>query len=209
MPTGNGQPRTYDLTLPADYTVGNTLNLKQLTRQLNNDPALAANQVDYMQRKADLLNIFFTNALTGAEETAADAVVLAHDGKVSGKNFRFGEANAVQSTTQQSWQDAFSITAQPVQEGTYIITWQCEVRIVPTGPLNSRAALRVQVDGNNKGLGSWEHDDWTTISGWDRSRFEEGEEPVINIQYRRDPDVGGNDTIEIRRIRLGIELKED
>lgn len=207
MPTGNGQPRTYNLTDPADYTVGNRLNESQLQFALRNDPALAANIVDSINRVDNDILLNFPNVLSGAEEVQADSIVLAHNGKKTFSGFRYSENNPVQSTVLETYQNAHSFTLPPVGAGVYIISWQCEIRVVTTGPLNSAGDLRFRIAGGNNGVGHWLHEEWNTISGFDRVSFEEGEEPTIELQYRRDPTIGGNDTIEVRRVRLGVEGK--
>jgi hypothetical protein len=86
MPTGNGQPRVYDTTLPSDWTPGNTLYSPLLVDELRADPALAGNQVNNVDTAGATLEVdldillYFPNPLTGAEQAAADAVVLAHNG---------------------------------------------------------------------------------------------------------------------------------
>ncbi|MGI9288800.1 MAG: hypothetical protein ACR2P1_25660, partial [Pseudomonadales bacterium] len=85
MPTGNGQPRTYDTTNPGDWTPGNTLYSPTLVDELRNDPGLAGNQVTRVDTAGATIEVdqdillWFPSALSGAEEAAADAVVLAHN----------------------------------------------------------------------------------------------------------------------------------
>lgn len=86
MPTGNGQPRIYDTSLPGDWTPGNTLFTPLMVEELRADPALAGNQVLNVDTQGSTLEVdleillYFPNVLTAGEEAAADAVVLAHNG---------------------------------------------------------------------------------------------------------------------------------
>ena len=74
-----------------------------------------------------------------------------------------------------------------------------------SGPLNSTAQARVLVDGGIKGNVNYRSEEWSVFSGWDRLVVAEGDSPVLLLEIRRDPAEGGNDTIEIRKMKLGIE----
>jgi len=86
MPTGNGQPRIYDTSNPADWTPGNTLFTPLLVEELRARVELAGNQVINVDTQgADLevdleILLYFPSPLTGAEEAAADNQVLIHNG---------------------------------------------------------------------------------------------------------------------------------
>lgn len=85
MPSGNGQPRTYDTTNAGDWTPGNSLYTPTLVEELRADAALVGNQVERVDTAGSVLEtdlnilLFFPSPLTGPEEAAADAVVLAHN----------------------------------------------------------------------------------------------------------------------------------
>jgi len=87
MPTGNGQPRIYDTSLPADWTPGNTLYTPLLVEELRARPELSGNQVINVDTagvtlESDLtILLYFPSPLTGAEEAAADNQVLIHNGE--------------------------------------------------------------------------------------------------------------------------------
>jgi len=202
MATTNGDTRTYDI---ATETLNGAAATKKLIAEIEAE-ALVTGTLDRIDKKGGDMNIIFTAAIPAGDEAPLDAVVAAHDGVKGTGKFKFAENNSVQSTTLQTYQTALAFTTPPMTEGQYLIHWQCEVRVVPSGPLNSAASLRFRAVGSNKGLGHWPHDDWTTIGGIDRQRLDEGEEALLEIQYRRDPNVGGNDTIEIRRVKLGLAL---
>ena len=120
--------------------------------------------------------------------------------------FRFKEENAVQTTTQETYQNAATLTPNVgLAAGVYRLSWTCEHRITPAGDLNSRVQTRFQVDGTSRGNTASVSTQWEVHSGWDRFFASEGDKPVLTLDYRRDPGVGGNDTVEIRKVRLGIE----
>jgi hypothetical protein len=128
-------------------------------------------------------------------------------GQIAGTpDYQFWESNPMQSTALETWQTAMSRTPDPMAAGTYKLTWYCEIRVNPVGPVNSDAAAQFVVGGSVKGSAYLTTgNDWHAFSGWDRYIATEGEQPVLALEYRRDPDTGGNDNIEIRKMKLGIE----
>ena len=120
------------------------------------------------------------------------------------------ESTAVQSTESQSFQSAILRTAKPLAEGTYRLQWHFEMRLVAAGGVNSKAAARFLYDGSNTGVHLTIETDWQTVSGWDRkANVIEGATPTFEIQFRRDPTVGGNDAVEIRRMKMSFENMEE
>lgn len=115
------------------------------------------------------------------------------------------ESGGVQSTTSETWTGALQRTADPTASGVYKMSWYFELRVVPTGPLDSKAAGRFDFDGNFRGIVVNPDSEWCGFSGWDFVNFNAGDTPVLRLQFRRDPGVGGNDTIEIRRLKLALE----
>lgn len=119
--------------------------------------------------------------------------------------FRFKEANTAQTTLLQAWQNALTLTPTlGLAEGIYIVSWTAEMRVTPVGPLNSRTQIRMEIDGNTKGNSGTVDQYWVCHSGWDRYAADEGDKPVITLDFRRDATVGGNDTAEVRKVRLGV-----
>lgn len=203
MATGNGVPRTY--TISTETATGN-VNLNRLTREIEDDVAITT-ILDYINADddADQLDIYFVAPLGAGEITALDSLVAAHTGAPLFKEFQIWESNPDQSTTLQTWQTAFSRTSQALQKGAYILTWYAEIRVDPTGPLNSRAAVRFRIDANIKGNSVNDYNQFVPFTGWDRYTARDGDEPVLDVQYRRDNVIGGNDTIVIRKLKLAIQ----
>ncbi len=121
--------------------------------------------------------------------------------------FQFWESAPMQSTTLETWQNVMTRTAPRMLAGTYIMTWHWEMRIVATGGVDSKAQARFRIDSNTKGIHSTIETDWQIVSGWDRvANVADGAEPVFDIEIQRDPTTGGDDTVEIRKMKIGFEL---
>lgn len=120
--------------------------------------------------------------------------------------FQMWESSAIQSTPLETWQGAFSRTALPLASGRYRVQWHWEMRLVATGPVNSKGAARFRIDASSKAIDHTVETDWQTVSGWDRELgIVAGATPTFEIEFRRDPTVGGNDTVEIRRMKMSFE----
>jgi hypothetical protein len=116
------------------------------------------------------------------------------------------ESNAAQSTALETWQTAISRTANPVADGIYKFSWYFELRVVPAGPINSKAVARFSLDSVVKGNSVLVDEEWCGFSGWDYvTNLTAGDEPVLAVEWRRDPTTGGNDSIEIRKVKIALE----
>jgi len=202
MAAGTGQPRTYSI---ASETATGAVEPPLLTQEIEDDAGITT-ALDYINTAGDVLDIYFTAALSAPEITALDALVAAHDAAETALTFRFVEENGAQTTTLETYQNAATLTPTTgLKKGVYRFSWTCEHRITPTDALNSRVQTRFRVDGSTKSNTASVSEQWECHSGWDRYFADEGEKPSLTLDYRRDPGVGGNDTVEIRKVRLGIE----
>ncbi len=128
--------------------------------------------------------------------------------------FQFWESNPAQPTSSEAWQNGLSRTAAPVAAGIYRLTWSFELRIVLNGAMNSGAVARFRMNSSRKGDAYYrplartgETDtEWQEFTGWDRIVYVKGDTPLLEIDWRRDPVEGGNDSIEIRKLKMGIEF---
>ena len=123
--------------------------------------------------------------------------------------WQFWEVNPADSTLSEAWENAMTQTADPISAGTYRLTWCLELRVVPVGPKNSGVVARFRVDGSRKGDAYHPSVEWSAFAGWDRKVFAEGDTPLLEIDFRRDPTEGGNDSVEIRKMKMGIERMGD
>ena len=201
MPTGAGQPRTYSVS--ADITAGQA-HLDQLTDAIEAEAAITT-ALESMGGSGDVLDIYFAAALSAPEITALDAVVLAHAPVVVSYAYQMWEANPAQQVTAETYQEAMARTAAPLAPGTYRLAWYLEGRMAATGPLNSNGEVEVRLDGSVKGSISIHREQWDGSSGWDRVIVQSGAQPVLSIHVRRDPAEGGNDTVEVRKLKLSYE----
>lgn len=205
MASGDGTPRTYDVTNPLDIPAG-VVNSDSLAAEIADDPGLAAATLDRIDQEGNLVNIYFTAALSAAEIIALDAVLFAHTGTPTSPKFQFWEVNPEASTSSDSLIDAMVRVADPLQAGTYILSWYMELKLTPTGPINSQARALFLIDNNVKGNMNYADDAYSGFCGWDRYRAEAGETPELKLRVRR---AGGNDQVDYRKMKLGIVYQSE
>jgi hypothetical protein len=158
-------------------------------------------------RFADTLGPTEVTALTGdTDPPSPGSVIWDHTGDPLIESFQFWELNPADTTTLETWQEVMSRTAAALLDGSYRLSWYFELKLTPTGPINSKAMARFLVDGNVKGNVQTVEDGFVAFSGWDRFSGADGDKPVLSLEIQRDPTLGGNDTVEIRKMKLGIEL---
>jgi len=211
MASGTGtaaDPRLYTI---ATETASAAVNSRMLRNEITADGTVGGLTLLSIDKDidADELRLSFSVALTGGEITALDAVVLAHAAVTTVRTWQKWESAAQQNTTLETWVSAIQQTAAALSEGTYRIAWYMEVRLTPVAQLNSRAAARFSFGGSVKSTGFSDVDEWVPISGWDFIQAAEGDTPVVEIEFRRDPAVGGNDTIDARKFKMSTELMEE
>lgn len=202
MASGDGTPRTYTISTE---TNNGSVNLVLLRDEIEADAGITTS-IEYLSASGDTLEIYFAAALGGSEITALDAVVAAHDGVNTITSFQFWEENTAETTTAETFQEKMARTAAAMSAGIYRLSWAFEMKVTPEGPLNSQGVGRFLVDGNVKNIVFHTLENYVTYSGWDRYVAVEGETPELSLEIRRDPTLGGNDTIAIRKMKLGIEF---
>jgi len=213
MPSGNGLPRSY---VPSTDITAGQVNYRLLKKQIDDDAGLPALRTPanegWIEASVadDFLKIWFAAALTGAEETTLDALVLAHTGAVTTRKWKKWESNASQATSgdHEAWKNAIVKTAPALAAGGYRVQWNFELRLVAaasSGAPDSLAAARFNYAGGApEGVYCHAHTKWCGFSGWDFvNNVNEGDTPELKIQFRRNP--GGNDTVQIRRVKMSIE----
>lgn len=207
MPSGTGSPTDPRIYSIAVDTLNGAADLTTLLIEIQADAGITtALDSNHIEATGDVLSVFFVTALSAGELTALDAVVAAHTGVAASVDFQFWESNPSQSTSLETPQPGLSRTAPAMTGGIYEVKYNCELRIVPTGPVNSKARAQFSTDANIKGSHAVVETEWSTFSGWDRQVLSTGDAPVFLIEFWRDPTVGGNDSIEIRKMRIGLEL---
>lgn len=116
------------------------------------------------------------------------------------------ENNAIQTKTGAGFDEVLRLDAKPVATGKYRIQWNAEARLQAGS--TSKPKIRVVLDGTQVGLKSWKmpDQDWEGWSGWDFKAYTEGDTPSLVMEVQRD---GGTDTVEVRRLKMSIELMEE
>ena len=199
MATGTGT-----VADPRVYTSAGTINTKMLRSEIAADGYLSGFTTSNIatDSAADTLSVAFTAALDATEQTALDTVVAAHTGTTTTRDVQFWESNGAQSTASDTLVEKLSRTASALKAGTYRLTWYFELKVTRVGPLDSNCMAEFQVDGVTKGSAEHATVGWSAFSGWDRYVATEGETIVLSFDIKRD---GGNDTVQIRKMKLGIE----
>lgn len=205
MATGDGQPRTYDVSDPLDVAAG-SVNIDQLGVEISVDIGLVGVTLDFMNQNGDILDIFFLTVLDAGQIAALDALLLAHTPEILSPDYQFLESNPAQSTVSDTYIEALAFTPLPLQAGNYIVSYSIEIRIVPTGAVNGVGQARFRIGAANRGTFAWYHEEWNQFAGWDKITAVAGREPDLELQIRR---LGGNDTIEYRRMKIGIEFAKE
>jgi hypothetical protein len=148
---------------------------------------------------------FFDPALSGEDETVLDGYLAVHDGYSTTAEFQFWEKNPQTTTTSETFVETFSRTANTLSVGIYRLSWYFEMKVTADGAINSNGMGQFLVDANVKGSCNMRREEWHAFSGWDRYVASEGDAPVLSFEMQRDPTEAGNDTIAMRKMKLGIE----
>lgn len=194
---------TYKIT----DTANNSVVILSLLREIADaslTPVLLGHEVSQLPSPNDDLSLIFSTALSGAEQTTLDGVIASHQGLLTTVTFQFVEDASEQQMSSQTFQTALALTTSPMQEGTYIAFYQSEVRVVAVSALDSAAQVRYQFNGSGKALSVQLLDDWVVVAAWDKIVLQSGDTPTFTVQWRRHPTTGGDDTIAIRKTKIGL-----
>lgn len=192
-------------------TANTVVHRRSLIRQINDGgfvAVLLGVQESREPAPDDDLSLTFDVALTGLEKTALDGIVAAHQGVKTTSEYRAYESNPAQTNATTEFSTAVTETTPALREGAYIFTWQCQMELIEVGgSINSRGIVQFQVDGNTENTSSWNQDAPHTLSGSARVIAREGDTYVIRLRYRRDPDLGGDDTVQVSKLKMNYERK--
>ncbi len=143
--------------------------------------------------------------MTAPEQAVVDAATAVNQALAEAVFLQMFESNTTVTTGQETLQTAMSRTVAPLEAGAYRVQWAFEARVDPAAALDSRGLFNMSVDGSGVALNYVTLEDWQFFSGWDRYVAVDGGEPVLLLQFRRDPGVGGDDDIAVRRMKMSIE----
>jgi len=116
------------------------------------------------------------------------------------------ENNAIQTKTGGGFEAFLTLNCKPLARGKYRIQWNAEARLL--SGTTSIPKIRCRLDTVQIGINVWKNpdDEWQGWSGWDFAFFAEGATPVIDLETRR---MGGTDIVEMRRLKVSIELMDE
>jgi len=123
------------------------------------------------------------------------------------------EFNAVQTKAGGAFLTVLTLACKPLAMGKYRVAWNCEARL-EDGASVSIPKIRVveapAATGPEVGEFTFHGatDNWDGRSGWDFRQYDESATPSFLIQIRRIAGIG-TDTVEVRRLKLSIELMND
>jgi len=122
------------------------------------------------------------------------------------------ENNAVQTKGAGAFLTVLTLACKPLAMGRYRVQWNMEARLQAGN--TSIPKMRV-VDGpaqTGQEIGEFTFhgadDNWDGSSGWDFRQYDEAATPTFIIQVRRVAGQG-TDTVEVRRLKMSIELMND
>lgn len=121
------------------------------------------------------------------------------------KKWQKKEDNLTQTKGAGGFSVVLTLNAKPLKAGRYRIQWNAEVRLQAGN--TSLPKMRVMHGANRKGLKTFKSPDqeWDHWSGWDFDQYTDGETPTLTLEVKRE---GGSDTVEVRKLKLSIELME-
>jgi len=121
------------------------------------------------------------------------------------KKWQKAENNAIQTKGAGAFSEYLRLDCKPLAAGKYRIQWNTEARL--QAGTTSLPKVRCNLDGVQIGVNVWKSPDteWAGWSGWDFTQFSAGDTPAITLEVKR---VGGTDTVEVKRLKVSIELME-
>jgi len=206
MPSGDGQPRTYSI---ANDTPGGVVNFAILLNEIEAEGAIttavrSGANGGWLSTVGDAMHIWFADTLSGGEITALDGVVAAHQGALVIQAFQYLADESTQTTTQETWQSALSDTTAPLLNGIYFVSYNIDLRVDPFISLASASVSRISLDSTVISEVYHHGAAWGMYSGWTRVIVNEGQTVDVDVDWRRDPGLGGGDTAEVKNIRIGF-----
>lgn len=195
---------TYNI---ATDTLNGVVSKAALIEEINNDSSVDKN-TNHIVTAGNTLLVTMEDDLSGAEETALDAVVAAHAGidpEEGGVSLENAESKSY--TNSYDFQLKCSLDAPVLYAGyPYRIGWYCEVNNSST---SGRTEVEVAYDGNvvaQPSIESEDTDDWVPFSGF---YHVPADIPITQITLKFRRQEGYKATAGIRRARLEIVKVEE
>lgn len=178
------------------------VNLAELTNEIVSDPTIVT-VLDFINVDEGLSGCYlnFASVLSGAEKTALDAVVAAHQGTITRGGLQRKYRQGEDSTTFTTFQTALSTNAKALKGGVYAVVWSCEMKM---GSGTDRSLAVFEIDGASFARHFEGDTGWTFHGGTRFTSFSEGETPNLKIKFK--VQGSGGDTAYIRRKSIALYL---
>lgn len=151
--------------------------------------------------KGDNCDCWFDDALSGGDEAIFDGLVAAHQAPDL-KDATQTETSGSESTTEETdYQTKLTLNSDPLIAGTYLISWNLEVRVSDEG-LGCGVRTQVECDSVERSEDNWDKEYWHHNNGSAILDFADGDTPVVKVNYK--VLGGGGDTVRIRRARVTL-----
>lgn len=122
------------------------------------------------------------------------------------------ENNAVQTKAGGGFVTVLRLDCKPLAKGRYRVAWNCEARLQAGSTSIPRIRVKQAPAASGPELGEetfkTADQNWDGRAGWDFRQYAESATPSFIIQVRRVQAVG-SDIVEVRRLKLSIELMND
>ena len=154
------------------------------------------------------ITITWQNTLDGSDESAQDALVLAHQGEAFGAMTQSADSESMSSTGLDTPQTKLELVMEPVHAGEHDISLYCEIRL-QSAVSGSGVRAILELDRPSQSVvevaqDDWAEDTWHAFSASGSADLEAGEVPTIRLVYHR---TGAANTVEIRRARVLVKLR--
>lgn len=152
----------------------------------------------------DTVTCTFVDPLSAPEEAALDAVIGQHQGAPLVSTPQRVNSLPLQDNSDTAWQDAATLAPGSLQGGDWQVAWYSEIQMSSQGN-NTGVQARLLVDGVERALTTNDLEFWQAFSGAGLLQFQDGDAPVITMQFRR---IGQNNTAQIRRVQISLILEQ-
>lgn len=146
-------------------------------------------------------DIWFVDVLSAGDETIFDNIVAAHQGTATTSETQTETSWGDSTTTETTYQDKIDKTFDPIMEGTYLISWNFEMKVADGG-LGCGVRSQIEAAGVERSEDNWDLAQWHHCNGSVAIDIEEGATPNIKVNYK--VLGGGGDTAHIRRSRISL-----
>jgi hypothetical protein len=182
-------------------------NISVLRNTVENDPAITTvlekireSLSEPVDPSVDFVRFVFASALSSAEETELNTIVSNHQAPQTTGALQRMTANAEQSTNLSSLQMALDKTVKPLVGGTYAVVFSMWLKADnPAG----RCLAKLDINGETKARHYDGDDDYAIHGGTIFMDFEDGQQPDIQVQYRRQ---GGDSSMSVYIKYLSVAL---